>query len=102
MLRASDGFEYAGGIALGQDFIADRRKEGRNPLQELQMLRRLFRGRHEEQHDVDHVVVKSYSFPRETQDQFRCREIIDAQVRDGDAVANVTEAVSGLLDSFVS
>ena len=47
------------------------------------------------------MVVECYSFSRKAQDQFRCRKIVNAQMRDRDAVADVTETLLVPLDCLV-
>ena len=46
--------------------------------------------------------VECYSFSGKAQDQFRRRKIINAQMRDRDAVANVTETLLVTLDCLVT
>ncbi len=46
--------------------------------------------------------IECYSFSGKPQDQLRCREIIDAQMRDSDAVAYVTETLFVTLDCLVT
>jgi len=48
------------------------------------------------------MFVESYSFSGKAQDQFRCRKIVNAQMRDRDAVANVTETLLVTIDFFVT
>src|SRR4249920_1212634 len=48
------------------------------------------------------MFVESYSFSGKAQDQFRRRKIVDAQMRDRDAVADVTETLLVMLDFFVT
>ena len=48
------------------------------------------------------MVVECYSFSGKAQDQFRCRKIVNAQMRDRDAVADVTETLFVTLDCLVT
>lgn len=48
------------------------------------------------------MVVEGYSFSGKAQDQFRRRKIVNAQMRDRDAVANVTETLLVTIDFFVT
>ena len=66
------------------------------------MLSRLFGRRNQEQHDFDHMVVEGYSFSGKAQDQFRSWKIVNAQMRNRDAVADVTETLLVTLDGFVT
>ena len=66
------------------------------------MLNRLLGRRNENQNDFDYMIVEFYSFPGKAQDQFRRGQMVDAEVRDGDAVADVTETLFVPLDFFVT
>ena len=66
------------------------------------MLSRLLGRRNQEQHDFDHMVVEGYSFSGKAQDQFRSWKIVNAQMRNRDAVADVTETLLVTLDCLVT
>jgi len=66
------------------------------------MLRRLFRWRDQEKNDFYYMGVKFYSCPGKAKNQFWRRKVVDTQMRDGDAVADITKTLLVTITFFVT